>query len=281
MSRVCANCGTEVDDEALFCPTCGQPIQADAQPELPPAPEWPESAGSQERAAADVGRADTSPPPAPPAAGDEAGKVSADTGTWDQPGAAEAPAPAQSDAGQADEYVPPWRRDRTAEPYGSQSGYPADTGVPPPAAAPVSAAPPRPGTSQAPQQVLDMPTTLSGWLVGIGALVAILVMFLPWISFGSYTAAWGFASGINILFAIVLLAVVAGVFVAHLLPEIPRRDLVFASIGLLGVGIGLDRIGIGAAGIGAILFLLASLALAGGGFVSLLGYDRPMGEATR
>src|SRR3990170_1408245 len=26
MSRYCASCGTEVDDTAVFCPTCGQPI---------------------------------------------------------------------------------------------------------------------------------------------------------------------------------------------------------------------------------------------------------------
>ena len=26
MARACANCGTEVDDDALFCPTCGEPI---------------------------------------------------------------------------------------------------------------------------------------------------------------------------------------------------------------------------------------------------------------
>ena len=28
MTRFCANCGTEVDDNAVFCPTCGQPCKA-------------------------------------------------------------------------------------------------------------------------------------------------------------------------------------------------------------------------------------------------------------
>ena len=124
-----------------------------------------------------------------------------------------------------------------------------------------------------------IPTTLSGWLVGVGALVALIATLLPWLSFVSYVAAWGLASGIIVLFAIVLLAVLAAIFLAHILPDIPRRDLVFAGIGLLGVGIGLDRVGLGAAGIGAILFLAGSLAIAIGGFLSMLGMDRTLGEA--
>ena len=43
MSQVCGHCGTEVEDEALFCPACGQPLAAEAAPELPPAPDWPEA----------------------------------------------------------------------------------------------------------------------------------------------------------------------------------------------------------------------------------------------
>src|SRR5438045_9798507 len=41
MARACANCGPEVDDEALFCPTCGEPINRGGEPDLPPAPDWP------------------------------------------------------------------------------------------------------------------------------------------------------------------------------------------------------------------------------------------------
>lgn len=42
MARFCASCGTEVEDTAVFCPTCGQPIDQDAETEMPAAPAWPE-----------------------------------------------------------------------------------------------------------------------------------------------------------------------------------------------------------------------------------------------
>lgn len=42
MSRYCANCGTEVEDLAVFCPTCGQPIDQASETEIPAAPAWPE-----------------------------------------------------------------------------------------------------------------------------------------------------------------------------------------------------------------------------------------------
>lgn len=49
MARYCANCGTEVDDNAIFCPTCGQPIDQVAETEMPPAPAWPEPAREEPR----------------------------------------------------------------------------------------------------------------------------------------------------------------------------------------------------------------------------------------
>ena len=42
MARYCANCGTEVEDHAVFCPTCGQPIDQASETEIPAAPAWPE-----------------------------------------------------------------------------------------------------------------------------------------------------------------------------------------------------------------------------------------------
>ena len=42
MARFCANCGTEVEENAVFCPTCGQPIDQATESEIPPAPAWPE-----------------------------------------------------------------------------------------------------------------------------------------------------------------------------------------------------------------------------------------------
>lgn len=40
--RACANCGTEVDETAIFCPTCGQPIDEESEVGLPAAPAWPD-----------------------------------------------------------------------------------------------------------------------------------------------------------------------------------------------------------------------------------------------
>ena len=42
MARFCANCGTEVEDMAVFCPTCGQPIDQASETEIPAAPAWPD-----------------------------------------------------------------------------------------------------------------------------------------------------------------------------------------------------------------------------------------------
>ena len=44
MARFCAKCGTEVEESAVFCPTCGQPIQPEVEAEIPPAPDWPDQA---------------------------------------------------------------------------------------------------------------------------------------------------------------------------------------------------------------------------------------------
>jgi zinc-ribbon domain len=294
MTRVCANCGTEVDDEALFCPTCGQPIESGAQPDLPPAPEWPESVDRQLESAPDARHVHTAaePPPAP---------LAPDVAATAAPATAGMAGPSDDSAGE-DSYVPPWRRERPSEPPADVSVEPAreeqtgsmaaasrpdvarDTPAPaPPMAAPISPAPPRPGAARsaiAPAGFIVRPTTLSGWLVGLGALVAVVALFLPWYSYGNYTAVWGFASGVNILVAVVLLAVLAAIFLAHLLPDIPRRDLAMAGIGTLGLGIAIDRVGLGGTGIGVLLFLVGTLAIAAGGLVILLGVDRPLGETT-
>jgi len=50
VTRFCANCGTEVEDSAVFCPTCGQPIDQATETEIPPAPAWPDQAPDQPEA---------------------------------------------------------------------------------------------------------------------------------------------------------------------------------------------------------------------------------------
>ena len=47
MARFCANCGTEIEDSAVFCPTCGQPIDQATETEIPPAPAWPDQEPEQ------------------------------------------------------------------------------------------------------------------------------------------------------------------------------------------------------------------------------------------
>lgn len=239
MSLVCAHCGTEVDEGAYFCPTCGQALatsDADAA-ELPPAPSWPE----HEPIA-----------PSEPAAVDE-------------PAAAgEPPVPDQPTSfGAPTEAAPPARSEPAVAPPLQASPHP-DTGD--------AAGRPRP------QLPISWPVTLSGWLIGGGALIGIVAMFLPWLAFSDgFTAGWGLASGLNVLFALVLAAVVALVFLSVAIPAVPHRQLIFLVIGAVGVGIGLDRVGLGATGFGALLFLLAMLAAAAGALLVELGLDRPMG----
>jgi zinc ribbon protein len=76
MSRFCANCGTEVEDLAVFCPTCGQPIDQASETEIPAAPAWPDQLPDEAERPAPVTaaepshweeatRTETAPPPPP------------------------------------------------------------------------------------------------------------------------------------------------------------------------------------------------------------------------
>src|SRR5947208_3971222 len=138
MARVCAHCGTEVDDDALFCPTCGEPIDRGGQPDLPPAPDWPAAASGATRAAA---------PPAPSVA-DVGGSAAAEqhpeqeptratpaasASEMDVPPAAE-PAEARPATRGEEATVPPWRR-----------GAAFRAAAPPPPPAPSGPVPARPG----------------------------------------------------------------------------------------------------------------------------------------
>jgi hypothetical protein len=272
VTRICANCGTEVDDDALFCPTCGQPMQTSARPELPPAPDWPEAPRTS-LPPPDVDATEARPAasqPAPP--------------PW-QPAAVEQPAdaePAQPDRSEPEvdsRYhadlgprretgeVPPWRR-------GSAHGA-GPAGRPPPAVG----APPAPRAQDpfGPSGAITTPDTLASWLAGGGAALAFIALLLPWRTGGTYVAGWGLASAINVVVGLLLLGVMVVIFLSRMVPALPRRDLAFAAFGMLGVGIGLDRLGMPLTGVGATLFLIGMLAVAGGGFVVLLGLDRNVG----
>jgi len=100
MSRFCANCGTEVEDLAVFCPTCGQPIDQASETEIPAAPAWPDPAPDEGPAPAPV------PAPAP--------------SRWDEPTRTDVPPP-----------PPP-------APAAEPSPQPADRRGPPPVNVPVT-----------------------------------------------------------------------------------------------------------------------------------------------
>jgi hypothetical protein len=267
MARVCAQCGTEVDDDALFCPTCGQPVDREAEPDLPPAPDWPASPGVRSRP--DL------PPSAPRAEQKREPPVAAERREEEATTATPA-VPAQDVAGPAppaeageDTSVPPWRRG---------AAYRAATPEPPQATGPMPA--PRPGPIR-PEGILRPPETLSGWLIGLGALVGVVAMLLPWVISGTYTGGWGLASAINLLFTLVLIGVLLAVFLPRVVPAIPQRELVLLAISLVGVGVGLDRLGLPLTGTGAMIFLIGMLACAAGAFLAQLGLDRRVGGPSR
>ena len=94
--RYCASCGTEVDETAVFCPTCGQPIDQAVETDMPAAPAWPDPSD----------RAATPPPPVAP-------RADAPSREW-AAGAAAAP-----DATEQRPQPPPAPPPRSSAPAGS------------------------------------------------------------------------------------------------------------------------------------------------------------------
>jgi len=65
------------------------------------------------------------------------------------------------------------------------------------------------------------------------------------------------------------------------MPDVPERNLVLLAVALLGVGVGLDRLGLPLTGSGAMIFLIGMLACAAGAFLAELGLDRTVGGPLR
>ncbi|MDQ3688865.1 MAG: zinc-ribbon domain-containing protein [Chloroflexota bacterium] len=140
MTRFCASCGTEVEENAVFCPTCGQPIDEATRAEIPPAPAWPEHAPE-------------------------------DTGTRIH---TDHDSVAPESAGRADEDA---RADRSEQPMRTEErpGRPDRTGVPARHAAVAPEHRTAEGPSSGPLNLpVTMPVTLSAWLIGGGAAFAAL-----------------------------------------------------------------------------------------------------------
>lgn len=148
------------------------------------------------------------------------------------------------------------------------------TSTPPPSA-PLASAPPSTAAEEpapatpppAAQAGIDLPftwpTTASGWLIGIGSAVGAIAL-IP--SLGNL---------LSILLFLALLGVVASVFLAERMPDIPRLRLITLVVTTIGLGIALDRSAFTVRGMETIL-LIAMIAAAGGALLIELDRDRPM-----
>lgn len=248
MTRFCANCGTEVDDNAVFCPTCGQPIDQATETEMPPAPSWPDP---EPRASQP---ADEPPEPAeqPPR----------DDGGWATEPDREPPPPRDDDAADVTRVVEPQPApDAEAAPTPSRDAPQERAATPPPAS--------REPAGPAVNLPLTMPVTLSAWLIGggaaLGAIGALISLFD------------GLGTAIDLLLLIGLLAVAASVFLSDRVPHIPQLRLITLSIVLVAFGVALDRLGFGRAGAGELLLFLGAAAAAIGAIILETGRDQPLG----
>jgi len=146
-----------------------------------------------------------------------------------------------------------------------------ETGAPPSAA---SGAPSGPQATSLPRVELPItwPVMLSGWLIGVGAVVAAL---------GLVVIFFRYLNPIDLVLLILLLLIAATVFLSASLPAIPYLRLATLAVGLIGLGVALDRIGFGSAGVGALLLFLGTAGVSAGGLLAEAGRDRPMATPGR
>ena len=154
-----------------------------------------------------------------------------------------------------------------AHPDADRSDQDAQTApvTPPP---PASAAPTGPSVDVP----LTLPVTLSGWLIGVGALVGGLGIVIGLID-------GGFLNVIDLLLLLALLAIVATIFFSASLASVPHLRLATFAVALIGFGIALDRIGFTGAGVGELLVFLGTAAAAMGAIILELGRDQPLGPS--
>jgi hypothetical protein len=143
----------------------------------------------------------------------------------------------------------------------------------PDAIPPAAATGPAPGQSQGPSIDLPVtaPLTLSGWLIGIGVLIAALGIVI-----GLFD---GVLNPIELILLLGLLAIAATVFFASTLPTIPNLQLWTLVVSLIGFGIAIDRLGFRGAGAGELLLFLGTAAAAMGAIILELGRDQPLGPS--
>ena len=114
-----------------------------------------------------------------------------------------------------------------------------------------------------------MPVMLSAWLIGVGAIIAAIGVLIS--LFGRTVSA------IDLIALLLLLGIAATVFFSSRIPEIPNLRLAILGVMLIGFGMALDRVGLGGAGIGELLFFFGTAAGAIGAVIVELGRDQPLG----
>ena len=169
-TRFCGNCGTEVDDDAAFCPSCGRPIAAfeadDPAAAIPPAPAWPGPARPPEPELPAPMANEPAPMPPPAATSTPTAGMPSGVLGWNREPATPPPAEAAHDAfdaapastpppmtpDHAPAYEPPpVTQSRAAAPPPRAAGAPPPVGqptAPPPPAGPLP--PPRRGAIRRP-----------------------------------------------------------------------------------------------------------------------------------
>jgi hypothetical protein len=192
----------------------------------------------------------------------------------DQAAETEMPAaPAWPDASEPSGAAPPPAASRAAQPEAA-SAEPDLTEqraqTPPPAAPP----PPASATSAGPSVnvPLTLPVTLSGWLIGIGALIGALGIVIGLID-------GGFLNVIDLVLLLGLIAISVAIFFSASLTSFPNLRLATLVVALIGFGVALDRIGFTGAGVGELLVFLGTAAAAMGVIILELGRDQPLGPS--
>jgi zinc-ribbon domain len=168
--------------------------------------------------------------------------------------------------------APPTPHEPAAAP--AQTWEPADPArtearpqTPPPPPPPAPAAPARPSVSVP----LTMPVTLSGWLIGVGAVIGGLGVVV-----GLFD---GVLNPVELLLLLGLIGIAVATFFPSVLASFPNLRLATLVVALIGFGLSLDRLGFGGAGVGELLLFLGTAATAMGAIILELGRDQPLGPA--
>ena len=137
--------------------------------------------------------------------------------------------------------------------------------VPPPAAAP-------PESRRGPEieLPLTMPVMLSGWLIGVGALLGAV---------GIVISLFDGLNAIELILLLGLIGIAAAVFFSASLTSFPNLRLATLVVALIGFGIAIDRLGSSGSGVGELLLFLGTATAAMGAIVLELGRDQPLGPS--